>query len=153
MGFNSAFKGLKMLKPRERAFKQFKWPRPQCVNRLSFCFRVVRPTTRATALASSNPPNHMRVFSSFQCTVPQFPTLHIPSHSPMFVILRLHVSRYLKRIIISKKLSQKTFRVHLIASWPIYCSVLSQEHSFVWAVFTTYSNTKVGPTLQRSCDS
>jgi len=32
MGFNSAFKGLKLLKPRERAFKQFKWPRPQCVN-------------------------------------------------------------------------------------------------------------------------
>jgi len=32
MGFNSAFKGLKVLKPRERAFKQFKWPRPQCVN-------------------------------------------------------------------------------------------------------------------------
>jgi len=33
MGFNSAFKGLKLLKkkPRERAFKQFKWPRPQCV--------------------------------------------------------------------------------------------------------------------------
>jgi len=27
MGFNSAFKGLKLLKkPRERAFKQFKWP-------------------------------------------------------------------------------------------------------------------------------
>jgi len=35
MGFNSAFKGLKLLKTRERAFKQFKWPRPQCVNRLS----------------------------------------------------------------------------------------------------------------------
>ena len=35
MGFNSAFKGLKLLKkPRERAFKQFKWPRPQCVNLL-----------------------------------------------------------------------------------------------------------------------
>ena len=33
MGFNSAFKGLKLLKkPRERAFKQFKLPRPQCVN-------------------------------------------------------------------------------------------------------------------------
>jgi len=31
MGFNSAFKGLKFLKTRERAFKQFKWPRPQCV--------------------------------------------------------------------------------------------------------------------------
>ena len=33
MGFNSAFKELKLLKkkPRERAFKQFKWPRPQCV--------------------------------------------------------------------------------------------------------------------------
>ena len=32
MGFNWAFKGLKLLKkPRERAFKQFKWPRPQCV--------------------------------------------------------------------------------------------------------------------------
>jgi len=32
MGFNSAFKGLKIFKkPRERAFKQFKWPRPQCV--------------------------------------------------------------------------------------------------------------------------
>ena len=33
MGFNSAFKGLKIVKknPRERAFKQFKWPRPQCV--------------------------------------------------------------------------------------------------------------------------
>jgi len=38
MGFNSAFKGLKLLKKtRERAFKQFKqfkqfkWPRPQCV--------------------------------------------------------------------------------------------------------------------------
>jgi len=33
MGFNSAFKGLKLLKRRERAFKQFKWPRPQCVNK------------------------------------------------------------------------------------------------------------------------
>ena len=33
VGFNSAFKGLKLLKKtRERAFKQFKWPRPQCVN-------------------------------------------------------------------------------------------------------------------------
>ena len=33
MGFNSAFKGLKLLKKnRERAFKQFKWLRPQCVN-------------------------------------------------------------------------------------------------------------------------
>ena len=33
MGFNSAFKGLKLLKkPWERTFKQFKWPRPQCVN-------------------------------------------------------------------------------------------------------------------------
>jgi len=32
MGFNSAFKGLKLLKKtRERAFKQFKWPRRQCV--------------------------------------------------------------------------------------------------------------------------
>jgi len=31
MGFNSTFKGLKLLKPWERAFKQFKWPRPQCV--------------------------------------------------------------------------------------------------------------------------
>jgi len=33
MGFNSAFKGLKLLKKktRERAFKQFKWPLPQCV--------------------------------------------------------------------------------------------------------------------------
>ena len=31
MGFNSAFKGLKLLKARERAFKQFKWPCPQCV--------------------------------------------------------------------------------------------------------------------------
>jgi len=31
MEFNSAFKGLKLfLKPRERAFKQFKWPRRQC---------------------------------------------------------------------------------------------------------------------------
>jgi len=35
MGFNSAFKGLKLLKTRERAFKQFKWPRPQCVNNTS----------------------------------------------------------------------------------------------------------------------
>jgi len=37
MGFNSAFKGLKLLKKtRERAFKQFKqfkWPRPQCVKK------------------------------------------------------------------------------------------------------------------------
>jgi len=32
MGFNSAFKDLKLLKPRKRAFKQFKWLRPQCVN-------------------------------------------------------------------------------------------------------------------------
>jgi len=34
MGFNLAFKGLKLLKktPRERVFKQFKLPRPQCVN-------------------------------------------------------------------------------------------------------------------------
>jgi len=32
MGFNSAFKGLKLLKTLERAFKQFKWPRPHCVN-------------------------------------------------------------------------------------------------------------------------
>jgi len=31
MGFNSAFKGLKLLKPPERAFKLFKWPRPQRV--------------------------------------------------------------------------------------------------------------------------
>jgi len=31
MGFNSAFKGLKLLKSREPAFKQFKLPRPQCV--------------------------------------------------------------------------------------------------------------------------
>jgi len=31
MGFNSAFKGLQLLKRRGRAFKQFKWPRPQCV--------------------------------------------------------------------------------------------------------------------------
>ena len=32
MGFNSAFKALKLFKkPPERAFKQFKWPRPQCV--------------------------------------------------------------------------------------------------------------------------
>jgi len=30
MGFNSAFKGLKLLNLRERAFEQFKWP-PQCV--------------------------------------------------------------------------------------------------------------------------
>ena len=34
MGFNSAFKGLKLLKPQERTFKQFKWLRPQCVNTL-----------------------------------------------------------------------------------------------------------------------
>jgi hypothetical protein len=35
MVFNSAFKGLKLLKKnRERAFKQFKWPRPQCVKAL-----------------------------------------------------------------------------------------------------------------------
>jgi len=35
MGFNSAFKGLKLLKKtRERAFKQFKWPRPQCLKAL-----------------------------------------------------------------------------------------------------------------------
>ena len=35
MGFNSAFKGLKLLKkPRERAFKQFKLPRPQCVKNM-----------------------------------------------------------------------------------------------------------------------
>jgi len=34
MGFNSAFKGLKLFKKsRERAFKQFKSPRPQCVNK------------------------------------------------------------------------------------------------------------------------
>jgi len=33
MGFNSAFKVLKLLKNRERAFKQFKWPRPQCVKK------------------------------------------------------------------------------------------------------------------------
>ena len=34
MGFNSAFKGLKLFKkkPWERAFKQFQLPRPQCVN-------------------------------------------------------------------------------------------------------------------------
>ena len=33
MKFISAFKGLKLLKKnRERAFKQFKLPRPQCVN-------------------------------------------------------------------------------------------------------------------------
>jgi len=31
MGFNSAFKGLKLLKTRERAFKQFKLSRPQYV--------------------------------------------------------------------------------------------------------------------------
>ena len=37
MGFNSAFKGLKLLKPRERAFKQFKWPRPQCVKMCVQC--------------------------------------------------------------------------------------------------------------------
>jgi len=28
MGFNSVFKVLKLLKLRERAFKQFKWPWP-----------------------------------------------------------------------------------------------------------------------------
>jgi len=34
MGFNSAFKGLKLLKKnREQAFKLSKWPRPQCVKR------------------------------------------------------------------------------------------------------------------------
>jgi len=39
MGFNSAFKGLKLfLKTGERAFKQFKWPRPQCVK----CKHVVQ---------------------------------------------------------------------------------------------------------------
>jgi len=36
MGINSAFKALKLLKPREREFKQFKWPRPQCVNHISW---------------------------------------------------------------------------------------------------------------------
>jgi hypothetical protein len=35
MGFNSAFKGLNLFKnPRERAFKQFKWSRPQCVPKI-----------------------------------------------------------------------------------------------------------------------
>jgi len=34
MGFNSAFKGLKLLK---KLFKQFKWPRPQCVNKCIIC--------------------------------------------------------------------------------------------------------------------
>jgi len=33
MVFNSAFKGLKLLKTPERTFKQFKWPRPQCVKK------------------------------------------------------------------------------------------------------------------------
>jgi len=33
MGFNSAFKGLKLLKKTPvTGFKQFKWPRSQCVN-------------------------------------------------------------------------------------------------------------------------
>jgi len=39
MGFNSAFKGLKLLKKiRERAFKQFKWPLPQCVKDVPLLF-------------------------------------------------------------------------------------------------------------------
>jgi len=38
MGFNSAFKALKLLnKTRERAFKQFKWPRPQCIKLTQQC--------------------------------------------------------------------------------------------------------------------
>jgi len=42
MGFNSAFKGLELLKKnRERTFEQFKWPRPQCVMKLcEFQFHV-----------------------------------------------------------------------------------------------------------------
>jgi len=35
MGFNSMFKALKLLKTPGRAFKQFKWPRPQCVKSYS----------------------------------------------------------------------------------------------------------------------
>ena len=35
MGFNSAFKGLKLLKPRERAFKQFKNPGNGRLNNLN----------------------------------------------------------------------------------------------------------------------
>jgi len=31
MGFNSAFKGLKLLQTPGTGFKQFKWPRPQYV--------------------------------------------------------------------------------------------------------------------------
>jgi len=38
MEFNSAFKGLKLFKKHwERAFKQFKWTRLQCVKHKSFC--------------------------------------------------------------------------------------------------------------------
>jgi len=46
MGFNSTFKGLKLLKkPRERAFKQFKWPWPSsmckmCAHRLAGCWWI-----------------------------------------------------------------------------------------------------------------
>jgi len=49
MGFNSAFKGLKFVKKtRERAFKQFKWPRPQCVNELEEDVLKVRGRTAKT---------------------------------------------------------------------------------------------------------
>jgi len=40
MGFNSAFKGLKLLKTPVTGVKQFKWPRPQCVKWLVWLFAL-----------------------------------------------------------------------------------------------------------------
>ena len=59
MGFNSAFKGLKLLKkiPRERAFKQFKWPRPQCVKTLNMFVGTVNTSMERIILSTETERN------------------------------------------------------------------------------------------------
>jgi len=57
VAFNSAFKGLKLLKKnRERAFKQFKWPRPQSVKNVQFT-----DINSCTVRAVQTPPNTYHV--------------------------------------------------------------------------------------------
>jgi len=105
MGFNSAFKVLKLLKkPRERAFKQFKWPRPAVL--LNVLTRT-RPTVPAPSHCSNlHLPQFQFWYSSLalckavellcKLTIPLWMESAVSSETllPIYRITRRHIPQY-----------------------------------------------------------